>query len=563
MICGLDDWPKRLPRRSPSHGWPASLGVADVPQPPHLGGRASGTSRSVRFPRVGTSAPSAAASARSGEFCRSRDEHAATTVQRDLTPSRFVVCCPNGHIDDFPYFAWVHEGSERAADGHDAQSHAPGATPPRWPTSWSRAAAGAAGTMAGSFGLERPARSRQLLAARGRGCARPDAGLRQAAAHAAAWFVERLVRRPALGALDPALVARSRDTLRRQRHAGRQPRRDRRARSLVGSALRDGVHARTTWCAAIHRCAVPGCDGAAPTDRELRAEEYTALVRGMGAIEAHRPVPLRGGRSLRPRRPELVAQVSRVSRLREVRALRASRGSSRRRTRTDAWLSRPCSDAAHPWLPAIEVLGEGVFVRLDERLLDAWAGSRLRPSRQRLLMRSQASVGGNSLTSGLDVSPRVLLLHSLRARPGRRAVASTPAIPAASLRERVYDDGPGGILVYTATADSAGSLGGLAALSDNGPVLRRPWPTASAGRAGAPPTRSASSRGVRRQRHEPRRLSRLPAAAGDELRAVQSDARPRHPGRAAGTAHRRLFGSFIRYDELPGHVSRACGRLCR
>jgi hypothetical protein len=46
-------------------------------------------------------------------------------------------------------------------------------------------------------------------------------------------------------------------------------------------------------------------------------------------------------------------------------------------------------------------------------------------------------------------------------------LALTSGYPAASLRERVYDaDGPAGILVYTATADSAGSLGGLAALSD-------------------------------------------------------------------------------------------------
>jgi hypothetical protein len=39
--------------------------------------------------------------------------------------------------------------------------------------------------------------------------------------------------------------------------------------------------------------------------------------------------------------------------------------------------------------------------------------------------------------------------------------------PAASLRERVFADrGQSGLLVYTATADSAGSLGGLSAQAD-------------------------------------------------------------------------------------------------
>src|SRR5205823_9555578 len=27
-----------------------------------------------------------------------------------LVPSRFVVACSKGHIDDFPYFEWVHKG---------------------------------------------------------------------------------------------------------------------------------------------------------------------------------------------------------------------------------------------------------------------------------------------------------------------------------------------------------------------------------------------------------------------------------------------------------------------
>ena len=60
----------------------------------------------------------------------------------------------------------------------------------------------------------------------------------------------------------------------------------------------------------------------------------------------------------------------------------------------------------------------------------------------------------------------MLALHSL-AHVLVDEMSLTSGYPAASLRERVYDDeGQSGILVYTATADSAGSLGGLAALSD-------------------------------------------------------------------------------------------------
>ena len=35
-----------------------------------------------------------------------------------LVPSRFIICCVNGHIDDFPYFSWVHAGSPRTDGEH-------------------------------------------------------------------------------------------------------------------------------------------------------------------------------------------------------------------------------------------------------------------------------------------------------------------------------------------------------------------------------------------------------------------------------------------------------------
>ena len=42
-----------------------------------------------------------------------RHEMECPDCVRDLTPSRFVACCENGHIEDFPYFQWVHRGERR------------------------------------------------------------------------------------------------------------------------------------------------------------------------------------------------------------------------------------------------------------------------------------------------------------------------------------------------------------------------------------------------------------------------------------------------------------------
>ena len=35
-----------------------------------------------------------------------------------LIPSGSSICCANGHIDDFPYFNWVHAGSPRGEGPH-------------------------------------------------------------------------------------------------------------------------------------------------------------------------------------------------------------------------------------------------------------------------------------------------------------------------------------------------------------------------------------------------------------------------------------------------------------
>ena len=51
--------------------------------------------------------------------CRRLDRHnRLTSIFKNLCnacgvaliPSRFMICCANGHIDDFPYFNWVHAG---------------------------------------------------------------------------------------------------------------------------------------------------------------------------------------------------------------------------------------------------------------------------------------------------------------------------------------------------------------------------------------------------------------------------------------------------------------------
>lgn len=124
------------------------------------------------------------------------------------------------------------------------------------------------------------------------------------------------------------------------------------------------------------------------------------------------------------------------------------------------------------WVPATEVRGEGIFVQLPEDAVDSWTGRVAGTPRIEAL---RASYQRWRKRRGLDPAvgwkgERYLLLHSL-AHALVNAVALECGYGAASIRERIYCEEPGGerppmagILLYTSAPDSEGTLGGLVSL---------------------------------------------------------------------------------------------------
>jgi len=114
------------------------------------------------------------------------------------------------------------------------------------------------------------------------------------------------------------------------------------------------------------------------------------------------------------------------------------------------------------WVPAIENRGEGVFLRFNADRIGDWAG------------RVQTENRSETLQDGFDIwlasrpaSKRTfpglpyVMLHSL-SHLLMTEISLECGYPASSLRERIYArPGNYGILIYTAAADSEGTLGGL------------------------------------------------------------------------------------------------------
>jgi hypothetical protein len=127
----------------------------------------------------------------------------------------------------------------------------------------------------------------------------------------------------------------------------------------------------------------------------------------------------------------------------------------------------PIGRTAPNWVPATQVHGEGVFLQFSEEALVDWA-ARAGPHAQGVELRRGHR--GWRVRRGLDPDPgfpglRFALLHTI-AHLLIRELALDCGYNAASIRERVYADSEdgksqAGILIYTAAADSDGTLGGL------------------------------------------------------------------------------------------------------
>lgn len=463
MICGLEQWPDKFVSVLHEPRLEASLGVQEFRQP--ATGRKNGDVPVVRFP-TWAFCPKCRRVDLVWNLTKDGSRLCTKCNEGTITPSRFVACCEKGHIEDFPYQRWAH-GKGVDVAGHRLKLLTKGESSALADLEVVCDTCNARRSLDGAFGFNA---LRELKPCGGRRPWLPgfadevacDGTLRTLQRGSSnVWFAatrsaisipsvrDRAMKfvRPLMKQLapdaDPVLLANMYTP----------------PTGVTPQDLANAIIELRLPPEARHR----------PTNTDLRAEEYAALVNGLDETDADsklflcEEVDLTGSDL-----PAIVDQVSRVSRLREVRALRGFSRVTPADPDADSSKTNLVSLSASrlPWLPAMEVLGEGVFLRIDEKVLSAWCETDFAKGRVREILDSQEALDATSLASHLEVTARSLALHSL-AHVLLDEFSLTAGYPTASLRERVYaEDGQAGILIYTATADSAGSLGGLAALSD-------------------------------------------------------------------------------------------------
>lgn len=206
--------------------------------------------------------------------------------------------------------------------------------------------------------------------------------------------------------------------------------------------LKDGE-----WAAFLNKLETPGRD----------ASEGDFVVDGW-RVERYDGVP--------DALADAITTVGQVRRLREVRALKGFR----RHDPEAALISADLGPDARrrPVYPAIEMYGEGIFLRFDEKRLAEWETQAAVQARASLLIDRRNTT---SWAHRLDVpEPRFIALHTIAHLLIRR-LAYASGYSSASLQERIYansdrPDRTAGILIYTAAGDAQGTLGGLVRLGE-------------------------------------------------------------------------------------------------
>ena len=387
-------------------------------------------------------------------------------------PARFVLACPAGHLDEFPWVSFAH-GGKACPEGSGGRLSMQDKAGNIGPNVVIRCECGAHRNMLQAVGPDAAAR---LPRCRGR---HPHLGRFDAECPRAAdvrtlvlgasnqWFAVSLsaLHLPSKSQGMAADVQRLWPVLREVKSEDQLDLALRMMPELVG--LRPAGKAAVWKAVEEHRGTTDSGASEGPSD--MRVAEYRALSEELGGTN-HDDFTTRSA-MVPPAAEKLVEQVVLVERLRVSRAFVGF-------TRLDApeWNQQTpegmvqLANAPPTWVPATQTRGEGIFIRLREDVVSEWEKAADESPHVAAL---HAAYTRFRINRKLDPSgwpgARYLLLHTL-SHMLIRQMSLECGYSSASLAERIYHDLDGepaaGILIYTAASDSEGTLGGLVALGE-------------------------------------------------------------------------------------------------
>lgn len=499
MIAGLDMWQfgndksefiikdERLEKR---------LGVKELRKPPDFRDPKSDKKNAliripaVRFPRwqycpfCGTMSMSSYYSAQEkcdgyswphGRSCTGKK------FKRRLIPERFIVVCPDGHIDDFPVMEWVHKNPKNPKPIKDTcrLRRSTGGTSASLAGVFYECSCGAKRSMAGA--TKEGSLEKIGYVCRG---TKPWLGLEMDEEHPCENKQIKVVQRGGTNVWfadvrSSIYIPVDEDGASRRIISILDEFIDKINARRINGAIDEGyieiiAEIRRVDKNALYEAAVRRIDNMEDevevneemSEEEYRLAEYRVLIKNSGSDNLDFHSKNYAIQNYHPIIHKYFKSISLVPKLRETRAfigfsrLQPNEGQSIK----DKKKMLRLKDSN--WLPAVEVYGEGIFFEFDNDALEAWVQQpevrqrikQISISYKALLKRRNAELN--------ELSPKYFLIHTF-AHLLINQLSYECGYGSSSIRERVYCDKNDdkhqmyGLLLYTASGDSEGSLGGL------------------------------------------------------------------------------------------------------
>ena len=406
--------------------------------------------------------------------------------RKKMIPERFIVVCPEGHIDDFPVAEWVHHGSGHTYDPNTCVIR--------------RSTGGASANLTGVFYQCSCGASRSLAGATKKGAltridyhckaTKPWLGISEEEVCSSkpedvkvvlrgatnVWFADTrssisipvddiTTKRKIVGILNKWF-----DTVNAQRTNGQLN------RSFIDLiAVNEGVNADELYQAFIDRATNMNQNddiNENTTEDEYRLQEYNVLCKtsGSDSLDFHSiNHPISEYASVIHK---YFDSISLVPKLRETRAFVGfSRLEPNQRTISERKKELRIGNS-EDWLPAIEVFGEGIFFRFNSETLKEWS-QRLEVQNRITLLNRSLHKSKFGINEPGDLNPEYVLIHTF-SHLIINQLSYECGYGSSSIRERIYCEKTGksidmyGVLIYTASGDSEGSLGGLVRQGEKG-----------------------------------------------------------------------------------------------
>lgn len=397
-----------------------------------------------------------------------------------LIPVRIVAVCSKGHIEDFPFNKWVHEGSIPESGRHDLRFLASRSSATLGGIKI-KCSCGAFRSLAGAFGYSENSSALHKI---GHDCSgkRPWLGeIEENSGNCGEML--RVVQRGASNVYFPVVVSSIYLPLWAEGEDGAiiNVLENSRYWNAITGGLEDGRRIESVRCEAIadlvgvdkvklREAAQKKFEGRniseidAESEEQFRYQEYSAIRNGRGHSETDLLVEVIGGRNY-GYFADFFDKVCLIKKLRETRVLS---GFTRLLPAAGAEMSNIqslCINEGIRWRPAVVVRGEGIFIELSKSAINEWLKS---GSVHKRIKKMSDQLNEQRILRGLTprhLNPRFVMLHSF-AHSLICQFSLTCGYGSAALRERIYcnlenDDEMNGLLIYTASGDSEGTLGGL------------------------------------------------------------------------------------------------------